>query len=211
MTSELTTSGRRYGAQSADERHAARRARLLEAALDAFGTVGYAETAIGPLCAAAKVSTRNFYEHFESREALLLALHDEINLEVFGEVIAAMGEHDPLDFPSRARAGVAAYFRSMTSDRRRARIAVIETVGVSVAAERHRAIAIGRFADLLTLEATRLAEAGVVPPRDHALISVALVGAVIGLLNTWAAETDWDAHVDDVVTVATDLIVGAIT
>lgn len=211
MTSELTTSGRRYGAQSADERHAARRARLLDAALDAFGTAGYAETAIGPLCAAAKVSTRNFYEHFESREALLLALHDEINLEVFEQVLAAMGEHDPLDLPGRARAGITAYFRSMTSDRRRARIAVIETVGVSAAAERHRAVAIGRFADLLTFEASRLADAGVVPRRDHALLSVALVGAVIGLLNTWASTADWDARVDDVADVATELIVTAIT
>jgi AcrR family transcriptional regulator len=204
------STGRQYAAQTAEERHAARRARLLDAALELFGTRGYHDTAIGPLCAAAGVSTRSFYELYDSREALLIALHDAINADALGAVGEALVDLDPDDLPGRARAGVAAYLRTMTSDRRRARIALIESVGVSRETEAHRQEAIGRFAAVIQLEGERLAAAGVVPARDFRLVSVALVGAINGLVNTWTADPDWDAHSEAVVDVAAELIVAAV-
>jgi AcrR family transcriptional regulator len=209
--SELAAGGRRYGAQTAAERHAARRARLLEAGLELFGTRGYRDTAIGQLCSAANVSTRSFYELFPGREALLIGLHDAINADALAAVADALGDLDPDDLPGRARAGVAAYLRTMTSDRRRARVALIESVGVSREAEAHRQEAIGRFAQLIQLEGERLAAAGVVAGRDFGLVSVALVGAINGLVNTWSADPDWDAHVDAIVGVAADLIVAGVS
>lgn len=211
MTSELTTPGRRYGAKTAQERHEARRRRLLEAGLELFGTRGFAEVAIGEVCAAASVSTRSFYEHFASREALLIALHDQVNGEALQTVGAALAGIDPADLPARARAGVSAYLRSMTSDRRSARIALIESVGVSREAEAHRRAAIDRFAGIIELEGERLAADGVVAPRDFGLVAVALVGAINGLVNTWTVEPDWDARVDDIAAVAAGLIVAAMT
>jgi AcrR family transcriptional regulator len=204
------TTGRRYGERTAAERHASRRARLVEAALDAFGTRGYAETSIGELCAEAGVSTRNFYEHFDSREALLVALHDEINAAALTAVAAAIATVDPDDLAARARAGVRAYLETMTGDRRKARITLVESVGVSRDAERHRQEAIGRFAGLIELEAARLADAGRLPRRDFRLTVIALVGAINGLVNTWAADPQWDAHVDDVATEAAELIVAGL-
>ncbi len=211
MTSELTTSGRRYASQTAEQRHTARRERLLEAALERFGTQGYPDTAINQLCSAANVSTRSFYELFESREQVLIALHDEINQDALMAVGEAIAELDPDDLPGRARAGVAAYLRTMTSDRRRARIALIESVGVSRTAEAHRQQAIARFATVIELEGERLATAGIVAARDFRLVSVALVGAINGLVNTWTSDPDWDAHTDAVVDVATDLIVAGLS
>lgn len=207
MTSELTTSGRRYGDRTAEERHAGRRQRLLDAALELFGTRGYADVSINELCAAASVSTRSFYEHFPTREALLIALHDALNAQALQAVGEALADLEPNDLPSRARAGVAAYLRTMTSDRRRARIAVIESVGVSREVEAHRRAAIDRFAAVIALEGERLAAAGVVAPRDFQLLAIALVGAINGLVNTWTAEPDWDARVDDITNVAAALIV----
>ncbi len=197
--------GRTYGNQSATQRHDERRARLVAAALELFGTHGYAETAIGPLCKHANVSTRSFYEHFDSREALLIVLHDEINARALSAVVATIGEIDPHDLPARALAGVTAYLRTMTADRRWARIALIESVGVSRDAERHRQEAVARFATLIEAEGDRVA-----PGRDHRLASVALVGAINGLVNTWTADPDWDAHLDEVARTAADLIVAAI-
>ena len=211
MTADTAASGRRYGAKSAPERHRDRHARLLEAGLEQFGTRGYAETAIGQLCAAASVSTRSFYEHFASREELLIALHDEINEEALLAVVAAMGTVDDRDLSARARAGVDAYLRTMTSDRRRARIVLVESVSPSREAERHRRIALQRFAELIELETDRLAAAGVIPVRDHGLIAVAIVGAIHGLVNTWTIDPDWDAHLDDIVTTATHLIVTSVS
>ena len=144
--------GRRYGDKSAAERHDARRARLVEAALDSFQEHGYAGTSIEQLCAHAGVSTRNFYEHFESREQLLIALHDDLNARALEAVAVAVAAEDPNDLRARAYAGARAYFEVITTDPRWARIAVVESVGVSPEAEHHRQVAIGRFADLIELE-----------------------------------------------------------
>src|SRR5581483_8896362 len=70
---------RRYASKTLDERREERRARLLAAGLDLFAANGFAGTTIEALCAAAGVSTRNFYEEFGSREALVVALHDDVN------------------------------------------------------------------------------------------------------------------------------------
>jgi hypothetical protein len=88
---------------------------------------------------------------------------------------------------------------------------VAESVGVSREAQLHREQALERFAELIRLEADRLAAAGIVPARDYGLTAVALVGAINGLINTWTADPDWDAHVDRVIAVAAELIVVAIT
>lgn len=204
----LTTSGRRYGAKSHEERHDARRVRLLDAALDTFGTVGYADASIGQLCAAAKVSTRNFYEHFDSREAVLIALHDELNAEALAAVITAMADIEPKELGARVRAAMAAYVSVMISDPRRARIALVESVGLGAEAEAHRQAALERFAQLIELEANRQADAGVVPRRDFRLLAAALVGAVNALINTWTSDEDWDPN--EVVEIGAELIVKAL-
>lgn len=201
--------GRVYGEKTAPERRADRRARLLAAGLEAFGTRGYRQTSIEQLCAAGRISTRNFYEEFSSRDDLVIALHDDLNARALESVVAAISGVDPDDLEARAHAGVLAYFRVMTSDRRWARIALVESVGLSPDAEAHRQAAIGRFAELIRLEATRLAEAGILPRRDYRLTSVALVGAINGLINTWTADPHWDQHFDQVVEEAAALIVVA--
>lgn len=203
--------GRRYGRQTAAERRSERRARLLEAALEAFGTEGYRATSIERLCAAAGISTRNFYEEFAGREDLLIELHDDLNERAREAVLRTLAEVDPDDLEARAYEGVLAYLRVMTSDRRWARIALVESVGVSPAAERARREAIARFAELLRLEAERLVAAGAVPRRDHELTVIALVGAVNGLVNTWTDDAEWGGtEVERVAEEAARLIVLAL-
>ncbi len=203
--------GRVYAEKTAEERAGERRERLVEAALDAFAETGYPGTSVELICARAGVSTRSFYEHVANKEALLLALHDDLTARALAAAVAALAATDPDDLASRAYAGVRAYFDVVTSDARWARIAVVESVGVSREAERHREEAISRFADLIEFEARRLGDAGLVPVRDHHLTAVALVGAINGLVNTWSTTPDWADLVDDVVEVAAELIVAAIT
>lgn len=202
--------GRRYAAKTHEERRAERRSRLMEAALEQFGTRGAGQVSIEQLCAAAGTSTRGFYEEFSSREELLIALHDDLNDRALQAVVRAIADIDPADLEARAHAGVAAYFRVMTSDRRWARIALVETVGHSPTAELHRRAAIERFGQLIELEANRLAGLGLVPRRDFSLTAVALTGAINGLISTWTADGSWDAKVDGVIDEAARMIVVAV-
>jgi len=207
-----TPTGRQYGKQTADERRAARRERMLAAGLDAFGgPLGYRGTTIEALCTAAGVSTRNLYEEFGSREALLIALHDDLNLRAAQAVAGALQDADPLDVRTRVHAAVSAYLQVMTSDRRWARIALVETVGVSAEAEAARRAAIDRFVAMIEFEAGRLVDAGAIPARDHHLTAVALAGALYGLVNTWSADETWTEQVPAVADEATRIIVLALT
>lgn len=202
---------RRYRQQTTSERRAARRTRLIDAAVEAFGTNGYPATSIEQLCAAAGISARNFYEEFPSREALLVTLHDLLNERAFEAVVAALADIDATDVAARATEGVRAYFKVMTSDPRWARIALVESVGVSPEVERHRQAALDRFAVLLQAEADRLMETGLIPRRDYQLTSIGLVGAINGLINTWTTRDDWDAVLDDVIDESARLIMAALT
>jgi AcrR family transcriptional regulator len=184
---------------------------MLEAGLELVGTRGYRATTIEALCAAAGVSTRNFYEEFGSRESLVIALHDEINARVFSTVVAALEGSEPDDVAGRVRAATSAYFEVMTSDRRWAQITLVESVGAGPDAEAHRRAAIDRFVALIEAEAGRLSTAGLAPDRDFHLTAVALAGALNGLINTWTADPNWDETIPEIVAEATRLVVLALT
>jgi AcrR family transcriptional regulator len=130
------------------------------------------------------VSTRSFYDIFANREALLVALHDDINARALDAIVNALGDVDSDDFHARAVAAFTAYLDSITSDRRWVRITLRETVGASPATYAARRDALGRFEAFLRHELDRLADAGVIPKRDHTLTAVAVVGGLTALVES---------------------------
>lgn len=186
---------------SPDERQADRRRRLLDAGLGQFGTSGYARTTIEGLCAGAGVTPRHFYDEFGGREALLVAVFDEIVgwvTEAVGAALAAAPE-DPV---ARVRAGVGAFLHAMLDDPRRARVACVEIVGVSPEVEAHRRTVLHEFAALITGEAARLAGGR----RDFSLAALALVGGTNELVVEWVVG-DRRLPIDELVEEVTRLFV----
>jgi AcrR family transcriptional regulator len=178
------TSTRRYGGLTPDERRDERRRRLLDAALELFGTRGFAATTIEQLCAEARVAPRHFYEAVPSREQLLRELYDEVVTAGMERVIAAIEPVDD-DPATRLTAGLEAFVHAMLDDPRRARVQAVEIVGVSGAMEHHRRRVIHAYADLVAGEAERYVAEGRLPDRDHRLTALALVGGVNELLTEW--------------------------
>ena len=176
--------GRMYAGRSAEGRDAERRERLMAAGLESFGTNGFQSTTIEQLCAAASVSTRSFYETFASREALLIALHDEINDRALTAIVDTLGRVERDDLHARAVAAFTTYLDVITRDPRWVRITLRETVGASAATYKARRDALGRFATFLQSELDRLGESGVIPRRDHELTSVAVVGGLTALVES---------------------------
>ncbi|MDN6605825.1 TetR/AcrR family transcriptional regulator, partial [Brevibacterium sp.] len=64
-----TTSAGLWRGTSRADRDGARRERLLEAALELYGTLGFRGTSIQALCQESGVSSRSFYELFPARGA----------------------------------------------------------------------------------------------------------------------------------------------
>lgn len=177
-------SSRRYRGRSTDQLRAERRARLMDAAVAHIGSAGYATLTIERLCSTAHVSPRHFYEHFASREALLAALLDQFSTDA-GRVIAERLSAKTSDPVQRALDAVSAFVRFALAEPARARLAFVETVGVSQSMEKRRRAALGRFTALITEGAETLAAEGALPSQHYHLAGVALVGATSELLVEW--------------------------
>ncbi|MDB5094436.1 MAG: TetR/AcrR family transcriptional regulator [Candidatus Eremiobacteraeota bacterium] len=184
MASTKPAGGRLYGGLSAPERRAERRARFMRVGLELFGTVGFQKTTIPHLCSAAGVTARHFYDEFDSREALLRALYDEIADEMQQRVIHVLREPFP-DVRERIRASNAAYFTYLTDDPRLARIYALEAIGVSAELELHRRAKRESLVKTLTRATQRLEAGGVPPVVDPRLFSAALAGGAHDLLLEW--------------------------
>lgn len=199
---------RRYAGLSGQERRAARRERLLDAALELFGTAGYAHTSIRSVCEQAGLNERYFYESFRAREDLLYAVYEQVVAEVTTAAVDAVLSTEP-ELEARARAGLGAFLRLLTGDVRKARVLSIEVVGVNDQLERRRRQTLHAFADFLDQQAFTLVSATGPPQMDAMLTARSLVGATNELLIDWVLGT-LDHSVDELIDHCTRLfVVGA--
>jgi AcrR family transcriptional regulator len=178
---------RMYRGVDTEQRRAERRERLLEAALDEFTTRGYHKTKIADLCARAGVSTRNFYEKFASKEALLLELHAHINTVAMKRMLPVLESLGDADALTRITTLLDAFVAAVTSDQRYPRLNYVEAPGISQAMERQHRDWFNRYTDFIEAECDRAAAAGLAPERDYHLTAIALVGAMTGILREWQA------------------------
>lgn len=172
---------------SPQRRIAERRERLLDAALEVFVARGFANSRVRDVCREADLTERYFYESFADKEALLVALAERIVadlvLAVGPAIELAQTEARPaIDAASRA------VVRSLTGDPRRARIVLVEVVGVSAAIEAIRRAHIARLAEVI-----RGAVAGAFGPwaltsPEVELVARALVGAAQELLVAYVRD-----------------------
>lgn len=154
-----------------------RQQRLLGAALELYGTVGYRATTVQSVCRLAKVSTRSFYELYSDQEELLERLYRDLNSEVL-DAITDVAIEPSADAFSAARTLVAAALGPMLRDERKARVLEVEAVGVSDAMERERRLTFRRLATAMDSAFEALAEAGLIVAAPGGLTSLILVGGI---------------------------------
>jgi AcrR family transcriptional regulator len=198
----MTDAGRVYGGRSERERRADRHARLLAAGLDLFGTEGWTATTIERLCTTAGVATRSFYEEFSSREALLLAVFEDVVAGVVTEVAPRVVVGGSVE--QQVRAGLSGYVEHLTADPRRARV-VHHEIRVAGTLEDQRQAAVVRFAELIQRTAN-LPDT----PRTHTL-GIALAGAVSEVLVDWVAQPEPRPETGPLVEVLVGLYLSAVT
>ncbi|MET0134505.1 MAG: TetR/AcrR family transcriptional regulator [Kibdelosporangium sp.] len=210
MTGTTRAPRRHYGGRSDAQRRAERYERLMEAGLELFGSEGYSGTSIERLCATASVSTRNFYEEFPGREALLVALHERITQQALQNAFAALDGSGEEPLADRIDRLVRAYITTTSSDPNWTRLAYVEVVGVSPAVEAHRLMWRERIVRFLVSEADRAVDRGEAEKRDYHLTAVALIGAVNELVYYWSMHNR-NAPLDDLCREVTRLAVAAVT
>src|SRR5690606_15014503 len=140
--------GRSWRGKSPAERTTERRQRLLEAGLEVFTVRGFPASRVRDVCGEAGLTERYFYESFVGKDALLIALAEQIVADLLvaaapGIALAETDRDAAVDVAARAIVG------SLTDDPRRARILFVEVVGVSRELEDHRRAIIGGLADVV--------------------------------------------------------------
>ncbi|AUH67516.1 MULTISPECIES: TetR/AcrR family transcriptional regulator [Gordonia] len=184
--------GRTYGGVSAAERQKQRRSALVEAGVELFGTEGYVNVSVKKICDEAGLTQRYFYESFPDRVNLLAAVYQRCvdiarsaTIAAATEVIDRAGVADgPVPaavIPILAEEALGGFINSLVEDPRRARVILIEVVGVAPEIEKLRLGAIHDWADLIA----GFASNGRPTTPKQKLAAIGLVGAITQLLVDW--------------------------
>jgi AcrR family transcriptional regulator len=174
-----------------DARQAARRRQLVAAGYELLGTQGARAVTVRGVVRAARLSERYFYESFADRDALLLAVHDQVAEQaraVIVESVAAVAGSAPASGGDRpgpqtyALAGLTAFTDFLEQDPRRGRVLLQEAFADEVLV-RHGVELMPSFAALLVEQIAASFEG--LDATDAALSSLALVGALTHLYLGW--------------------------
>lgn len=180
-------STRTYAGKSMSVRRAERRSAFLGAALDVFGNQGYTRSSITDICKSAGLARNQFYAEFDSREALLIELYEDIQSDAAAavtEVLASLPH--PVDFDRVVESSMTALLESLGSDPRRARICYVEMHGVSPRVEEYRAARRQLWADFISDTIRHEVGESYTPPGGYTVATWAFMGALTELGSRWS-------------------------
>lgn len=191
-----TTPTRPYRGVSAAERVAARRERLLDAAVELFGTRGFAVTGVKDICREAGLTDRYFYESFRDGKELLVAAFDRTTTELL-EVVAAAVAAAPEQPEAQVQAAIEAFIRALADDPRWARLIFSEAASAGPEAEHHMRATLRRFAELVAATARPHLPAEI----SESLVrmgALSMVGAIDRVIIEWQAG-ELDVAIEEII------------
>lgn len=197
---------RSYGGVSAEERVASRRERLVDAAIELYGTRGYAATGVKDICRQAGLTDRYFYESFEGSAELFTAGFDKVTGELLALVAARVAAVPP-EPETQVRAAIEAFVGALAQDPRKARLVFAEAASAGPDAERHMRSALRQFATLVAATA-RPHLPKEMPGVVLQMGAVSLVGAIERVMIEWQ-EGELDATIEQVTDFLVDLFLVA--
>jgi AcrR family transcriptional regulator len=188
-SSEMSDSSlvRPYRGVAADDRIASRRDALVDAGLEVFAAEGWSAISARRVCEQAGLTRRYFYESFNDIDALTAATFQRIAGEVSAAVQAAIIDRTAT-VPELARRAVAAGLDVLAQPPAKGRYLVMaQRAGGSVGQQRARALD-----DLASIVQTVLSSdseaASTIDSREARLTAVAVVGAVLSIVDSWLAQ-----------------------
>jgi AcrR family transcriptional regulator len=180
---ESDKKGRVYGGVSPEARAAERRAALLRAGTQLFGTLGFRRTTVRAICQEARLNDRYFYAAFDSTEALLCAVYLHYAERLRREV-REVAERTAGGLDARVTATLEVFFE-LLRDTCGARVLMFEVMGVSPQVDAVYQSNLVEFSKVI-MEVARPREAETEEERAYLRIAgIALVGALINVGMAW--------------------------
>lgn len=168
------------------------RERLLEAALACLGETGWSDLTIADVVRRARVSKRTFYEHFDTKDACLLALYERLSADLLDGLETAIrpfarGEE-------RLQAGAVFYLAKLEEQPRVVRTLLLEILHLGSEGLAMRRRVIQRFAAFLRREINA--------QEMRSPISMAVATMIAGGINELTLEAFERDRVDRLVELA---------
>ena len=126
---EPATTGRRYGGIDSEERQRQRKTKLIAAGLAVFGEQGYHQSTVRDVCKQAALTSRYFYESFDSMEALFRSVYVAVNRELMQTTIMTLAATAP-EPEKLSEAALRTFLEFIRQDPHRARVALIDAMNV---------------------------------------------------------------------------------
>jgi AcrR family transcriptional regulator len=186
---------RKYSGLSAQERASQRRLKLLEAAREVFGRLGFAQTTMRNVCVQARLAERYFYESFSGTRELfdeLLKLESRQMMAVINEALqagAARGE-------AVVAPAMRAFLGFVKEDPRRVQIILIDGVWLSQMRARADGAPLATYSTWIRSLA-QAAHPDLRDPVDVDMAAASLVGAAVYAAIEWARH-DFAVDIDTV-------------
>ncbi|MGE2734589.1 TetR/AcrR family transcriptional regulator [Mycolicibacterium vaccae] len=174
------TTPKRWRGQTMRDRSADRRVQLLDVGERLLGAGGSGAVGMRAVCREAGLSPRYFYENFDTREELLVAVYnrveDRLMNHITGDGAAALTPRDVLE-------RCADFFEE---DPRRARILLREPLADDTLRKHSVSRTPAFVRALIPVVAPHLPAAGSRDPDHLEILSTALSGALVALYLEWA-------------------------
>ena len=200
------SSARAYGGLSSQERRNQRRERLIQAGLEVFGRRGLRQSTMRDICTQARLSDRYFYESFASVQDVFEAVYVDLRAQLLSRLHAAMRDKRARTQVAVAEAGLRAFFAFVREDRRRARIMLIDVLGLRFShlgegeSDGHGQDAyrvdpyVSLFGELFQVWYPGVDDLGI----DVALVLQTMIGMTVQSAAAWA-DKGFDKSVEDIV------------
>ncbi len=175
---------RRYGGVLPEERQRVRRARLIDGALEVFGTKGYHGATVREVCVAAQLTERYFYESFKTLPLLFLALYEELAGQLMQRTLTvlASAEPTPLGMLEPAMRVFLAFIRD---DPRRGRVMLVDSLGVNDQVAALSGATARDYSAMLKMHLHHLVPADVAADVSLDLLADGLIGLNVLLAQRW--------------------------
>lgn len=175
-----------------------------------FARDGFATSSVGAICKDAGLSSRQFYEEFSGREALMLDLYEQIDRDARDAVMATLAAHAGESGLELVDAATKAYMEAMGGDPRRARVALVEVIGATPKVEARRIEYVEGWGKALAGALEAAALDGEVPAGNYSVRVTAVIGAVNYVLYDWSL-SDPRRPLGETIDVLRSMLLGLLT
>lgn len=130
MPASTPSPRRRYGGVLPEERQRLRRAKLIEGAIEVFGTKGFHAATVREVCVAAHLTERYFYESFKTLPQLFMVTYGELRDKLMARTLAALKGAEPTPL-GMLEPAIRVFLEFIRDDPRRGRIMLVDSLAVN--------------------------------------------------------------------------------